>query len=208
MKMRVLLVVAVLFLFGAGCSKGEGAKTPEVFTPPSSPAASSEQANPATPPMPAYTFPGVLPEEQIAKKQVRLMTEKGEIVFELYADTAPKTVSNFVYLASQGFYDNLTFHRRVEGFVIQGGDPKGNGTGGPGYKFEDELDDSYKYDRGIVAMANSGPDTNGSQFFIMLKDYPLDKNYTIFGKVVSGMDVVDKIVVGDKMASVKIEEKK
>ena len=116
-------------------------------------------------------------------------------------------VSNFVYLANAGYYDSLTFHRRVEGFVIQGGDPLGSGMGGPGYKFEDELDDEYSYDKGIVAMANSGPDTNGSQFFIMLADYPLDKAYTIFGRVTEGLDVVDGIVVGDAMSSVVIEDK-
>lgn len=154
-----------------------------------------------------YEFPGKLPDEEIENKQIRLETEKGEIVFELFPDTAPLAVSNMVYLTKEGFYDGLTFHRRVEDFVIQGGDPRGNGTGGPGYKFEDELDDDYSYDRGIVAMANSGPDTNGSQFFIMLADNDLPKNYTIFGKVTEGMDVVDKIEIGDEMTDVSVEDK-
>ncbi|MBI2550957.1 peptidylprolyl isomerase [Candidatus Uhrbacteria bacterium] len=158
--------------------------------------------------MKTYTFPGALPVADIQKKQIRLSTEKGDIVFELFPDTAPKTVSNFVYLTKEGYYDGLTFHRREEGFVIQGGDPRGNGTGGPGYKFEDELTDSYTYARGIVAMANAGPNTNGSQFFIMLGDTPLPKAYSIFGRVTQGMDVVDKIVVGDKMTKVSVEAKK
>jgi cyclophilin family peptidyl-prolyl cis-trans isomerase len=154
-----------------------------------------------------WEFPGVLSDEQIQNKQIRITTAKGDIVFELFADTAPKTVSNYVYLTEGGYYNNLTFHRREEGFVIQGGDPNGNGTGGPGYTFEDELEDEYGYERGIVAMANRGPDTNGSQFFIMLGDTPLPKAYSIFGRVTEGMEVVDQIVVGDEMTSVVIEDK-
>ncbi len=129
---------------------------------------------------------------------VTLQTNKGTIVFETYDADAPKTVANFMTLANKGFYNNLTFHRVIPGFMIQGGDPVGDGTGGPGYKFADEFDantPSYKagYVRGTVAMANSGPNTNGSQFFIMQADNPLPHNYTIFGKVISGMDVVDAI---------------
>ncbi|HBD05297.1 TPA: peptidylprolyl isomerase [Candidatus Uhrbacteria bacterium] len=139
------------------------------------------------------------------EKSVRIKTEKGDIVFELFEDTAPIATGNFVRLTEKSFYNGLTFHRRQEGFVIQGGDPNGDGTGGPGYKFVDELNDSYSYDRGMVAMANSGPDTNGSQFFIMLSDYPLPKNYTIFGRVTEGMEAVDAIKVGDKMLEVTVE---
>src|SRR3989344_3754202 len=135
-----------------------------------------------------------------AKKSpmITIDTNYGKIVFETYDMDAPNTVKNFVTLAEKGFYNGLTFHRVVEGFMIQGGDPNGNGTGGPGYKFADELDPntpSYKagYKKGVVAMANAGPNTNGSQFFIMTEDYPLPNDYTIFGKVVSGQDVVDKI---------------
>ncbi|HSD12013.1 MAG TPA: peptidylprolyl isomerase [Patescibacteria group bacterium] len=153
-------------------------------------------------------FPGVLPAAEIHGKQVRLETDKGTIVFELLDGEAPKTVSNFVALAKSGFYDGLTFHRVVPGFVIQGGDPSGNGTGGPGYKFEDEpvkLD----YKAGIVAMANAGPDTNGSQFFVVLEDQPtLPKAYTIFGRVTSGMDAVRAIVQGDRMTKVTVEDLK
>lgn len=129
---------------------------------------------------------------------VTIDTNYGKIVFETYDADAPNTVKNFVTLAEKGFYNGLTFHRVIKGFMIQGGDPNGNGTGGPGYKFADELNPntpSYKagYKKGVVAMANSGPNTNGSQFFIMTSDYPLPNNYTIFGKVVSGQDIVDKI---------------
>ncbi len=156
---------------------------------------------------PKYSFQGVLSASEIEDKQIRLHTERGDVVFELFADTAPNTVSNLVYLAKLGYYDGLTFHRRVEGFVLQGGDPTGTGMGGPGYKFADELDDEHVYDRGIVAMANSGPDTNGSQFFIMLADYPLPKNYSIFGRVTEGMEVVDALAIGDKMLEVTVEDK-
>ena len=130
--------------------------------------------------------------------KVTIDTNFGKIVLELYEKDAPKTVENFKTLAGKGFYNNLIFHRIISGFMIQGGDPSGNGTGGPGYKFEDELNPntaSYKtgYKKGVLAMANSGPNTNGSQFFIMLENYPLPHNYTIFGHVVSGQEVVDAI---------------
>jgi len=151
-------------------------------------------------------FPGVLSEAERTDKLAVIHTPKGDIVFEVFGDTAPKAASNFITLAKDRYFDGLTFHRRVEGFVIQGGDPAGNGSGGPGYTFEDELDDTYSYDRGIVAMANRGPDTNGSQFFIMLANNPLPKQYTIFGRVTSGMEVVDAIAIGDAMTGVEIVE--
>ena len=139
---------------------------------------------------------------------ITIETTKGTIVFETYDADAPKTSENFVTLANKGFYNGLIFHRVIPGFMIQGGDPTGTGTGGPGYKFADELNPdtaSYKagYVRGTVAMANSGPDTNGSQFFIMQKDTPLPNNYTIFGKVISGMEAVDAIVNTPRNASDK-----
>jgi cyclophilin family peptidyl-prolyl cis-trans isomerase len=129
---------------------------------------------------------------------VTIKTNKGTIVFETYDADAPKASENFVTLANKGFYNGTIFHRVISGFMIQGGDPTGTGTGGPGYKFADELNaatPSYKagYVRGTVAMANSGPNTNGSQFFIMHKDNSLPHSYTIFGRVISGMDVVDAI---------------
>ena len=129
---------------------------------------------------------------------ITLKTNFGEIQFETYDNDAPKTVANFITLAQKGFYKNVTFHRVIKGFMIQGGDPTGTGTGGPGYAFADELNPatpSYQqgYKKGVVAMANAGPNTNGSQFFIMLEDNPLPNNYTIFGRVVKGQDVVDAI---------------
>jgi cyclophilin family peptidyl-prolyl cis-trans isomerase len=129
---------------------------------------------------------------------VKIETNKGEITLELFVDDAPKTVENFLSLVKKGFYDKVIFHRVINGFMIQGGDPTGTGMGGPGYKFADELNPatpSYKagYARGTLAMANSGQNTNGSQFFIMHKDYPLPHNYTIFGRVISGMETVDAI---------------
>lgn len=136
--------------------------------------------------------------ENDAYHVISIKTDFGEIRFRTYDSDAPKTVRNFITLASKGFYDNLIFHRVIKGFMIQGGDPLGNGTGGPGYAFEDELNpaaESYKagYKKGVVAMANAGPNTNGSQFFIMLEDYPLPHNYTIFGKVIEGQEVVGRI---------------
>ena len=149
-------------------------------------------------------FPGVLPANEITGKKAVIQTAKGKIEFEVYPE-ATKAASNFVFLTKDGFYDGLTFHRVVPGFVIQGGDPAGNGTGGPGYKFEDEPV-IRKYNKGIVAMANAGPNTNGSQFFIMLENNPtLPPNYTIFGNVIAGQDVVNKIQVGDVMSKVTIE---
>ncbi|OGF73210.1 hypothetical protein A2W54_01680 [Candidatus Giovannonibacteria bacterium RIFCSPHIGHO2_02_43_13] len=129
---------------------------------------------------------------------VTLNTSLGDISFETYDADAPKAVNNFLTLSKKGFYNNVIFHRVIKGFMVQGGDPLGNGTGGPGYTFADELNSSalsYQagYKKGVVAMANAGPNTNGSQFFIMLADYPLQRNYTIFGKVIRGQEVVDKI---------------
>ncbi len=121
-----------------------------------------------------------------------ITTNKGDITIELFADKAPLAVNNFICLAGNGFYDMTLFHRILTGFVVQGGDPTATGTGGPGYKFNDELPTDMDYDAGTVSMANSGPNTNGSQFFIALDSLSgkLQKNYTIFGKVTGGMDVV------------------
>lgn len=122
-----------------------------------------------------------------------LDTSHGEIVIEFDAARSPQTVNNFVFLAREGFYDGVIFHRVIENFMIQGGDPTGTGRGGPGYRFRDELEGSGNYSRGTVAMANAGPNTNGSQFFICHTDVGLPHSYTIFGKVSSGMDTVDSI---------------
>ncbi len=135
-----------------------------------------------------------------AKKYVAtLRTEKGDIEIELAASATPTTVNNFVFLAREKFYDGVIFHRTIPGFMIQGGDPTGTGMGGPGYQFADEAF-SGSYDRGTVAMANAGPNTNGSQFFIMHADYALPKNYVIFGKVTKGLEAVDAIATAPTQA--------
>jgi cyclophilin family peptidyl-prolyl cis-trans isomerase len=121
-----------------------------------------------------------------------MKTTAGEMTIRLNAASVPNTVNNFVFLAKEKFYDGVIFHRTIKGFMIQGGDPTGTGMGGPGYKFADEPF-TGEYKRGVLAMANAGPNTNGSQFFIMHADYPLPKNYVIFGEVTAGLDVVDKI---------------
>ncbi|MFZ5376651.1 MAG: peptidylprolyl isomerase [Patescibacteria group bacterium] len=130
--------------------------------------------------------------DQSKKYSAVLETSAGTIVISLNAAQTPITVNNFVSLAREGFYDNTIFHRTIKDFMIQGGDPQGNGTGGPGYRFNDEPFQG-EYTRGTVAMANAGPNTNGSQFFIMHADYALPKNYVIFGKVEKGLETVDTI---------------
>ena len=126
-----------------------------------------------------------------------IQTSMGDLTVEFFSDTAPVTVNNFVSLSNDGYYDNIIFHRVISGFMIQGGDPSGTGHGEygkfPGYTFEDELNNQQPYEKGILAMANAGPNTNGSQFFIMHVDYPLPYQYTIFGKVTDGLDVIDTI---------------
>jgi cyclophilin family peptidyl-prolyl cis-trans isomerase len=128
-----------------------------------------------------------------------LHTSEGDVALELFPDDAPKTVENFAKLARDGFYDGLAFHRVIPDFMIQGGDPRGDGTGGPGYEFEDEINE-HRVERGALAMANSGPNTNGSQFFIVTADACpwLDGKHTVFGNVVSGQDVVDRISQVDR----------
>ena len=132
---------------------------------------------------------------------VSIETEQGTIELELYPEYAPKTVNNFVFLAKQGFYNGVTFHRVISNFMIQGGDPTGSGAGGPGYRFEDEFSGNpLKHERGVISMANAGPNTNGSQFFITHGPQPhLDGRHTVFGKVTSGLDVVDSVRQGDSM---------
>ena len=122
----------------------------------------------------------------------KIQTSMGEINATLLVKEAPTTVNNFVFLSREGFYDGVKFHRIIRGFMVQTGDPVGNGTGGPGYTFVDEPVTS-NYDRGVLAMANRGPNTNGSQFFIVHQDYALPPNYTIFGQVTAGLDTLDKI---------------
>jgi len=133
-------------------------------------------------------------------------TAKGPIRVELYPQKAPLTVANFVNLAKHGFYDGLSFHRVIPDFMIQGGCPEGSGRGGPGYRFEDETSNGVSHDRGVLSMANAGPNTNGSQFFITHVPTPwLDGKHTVFGKVIDGLEVVDSVAGGDAITSVKIE---
>ena len=137
-----------------------------------------------------------------------ISTARGKIEIALDPVNAPKTVNNFVFLAREGFYDGVIFHRVIANFVIQGGDPTGTGMGGPGYKFEDETyGNPNKHERGVISMANAGPGTNGSQFFITHAPQPhLNGRHTVFGKVTAGMDVVDAIKQGDRMEKVEIIE--
>lgn len=140
--------------------------------------------------------------------KVTMETSKGMIELELYPAHAPITVNNFVFLSNEGFYDGVSFHRVIANFVIQGGDPTGTGTGGPGYRFVDETyGNPLKHESKVISMANAGPNTNGSQFFITHSPQPhLNGRHTVFGKVVSGSEVVDAIRQGDRMLTVRAEE--
>lgn len=161
----------------------------------------SNQSMNSASPAPAKSLPE--PEMTIDQSKsytATIHTDKGDIVVDLHADQTPITVNNFVYLARQKFYDTTIFHRVIKDFMIQGGDPTGTGAGGPGYRFDDEPF-SGAYVRGTVAMANAGPDTNGSQFFIMHGEQALPPNYVIFGNVVDGLDVLDAIATSDVVMS-------
>ena len=137
---------------------------------------------------------------------VKLETSRGEIQLELYPEHAPKTVNNFVFLVGESFYDGVTFHRVIDNFMIQGGDPTGTGSGGPGYRFEDELiGNPLKHGTKVISMANAGPNTNGSQFFITHLPQPhLDGKHTVFGKVTQGEDVIDSIRQGDVITTASV----
>jgi cyclophilin family peptidyl-prolyl cis-trans isomerase len=184
-----LLIIAGLSVIGNFAFSDKKAETVGNFYATSTPIISTTTATQAT------STPII---NQITNHMVTIETNYGKIVFETYDKESPNTAENFVGLANKGFYDGVIFHRVIKGFMIQGGDPTGTGMGGPGYQFADEIDPNsalYKtgYKKGIVAMANAGPNTNGSQFFIMTQDYPLPPSYTIFGRVISGQDIVDKI---------------
>lgn len=195
-----LLLLTAMIMSGCGKDK-EAQKTPANQQ--QSAGNSAEQSTPpaeAAPEPPKQTMSWDSPPDMEIDTNksytAEFSTTKGNFTIELFAKDAPKTVNNFVFLSRQGFYNDVTFHRIIETFMIQTGDPEGTGAGGPGYRFEDEKT-NYEYEPGIVAMANAGPDTNGSQFFICTGEDSLSlnlrPNYTIFGKVVDGMDVVQNI---------------
>jgi cyclophilin family peptidyl-prolyl cis-trans isomerase len=203
---RGLLFVIALLVAGvlAGCSAGAPAATPSPKAPVAAtkPAAAAPQPTAASqgaaakPAGKTYSAPPAMAIDPTKKYTAVITTTKGPITVELLPGDAPKTVNNFVFLAREGFYDGTIFHRTIKDFMIQGGDPLGTGSGGPGYRFEDEpIKRDYK--RGTLAMANAGPNTNGSQFFIMHQDTPaarpLPKNYVIFGQVTSGLETLDAI---------------
>jgi peptidyl-prolyl cis-trans isomerase B (cyclophilin B) len=153
-----------------------------------------------------YRSPPAMAIETDRSYQATIETKRGDIVIDLFPAHAPRTVNNFVFLAREGFYDGVKFHRVIGNFMIQGGDPTGTGRGGPGYRFEDELEGNpLRHERGVISMANAGPDTNGSQFFITHSPQPhLDGRHTVFGKVTKGQDVVDAIEQGDAMLKVTV----
>jgi peptidyl-prolyl cis-trans isomerase B (cyclophilin B) len=153
-----------------------------------------------------YPAPPAMQVETNRTYKASIETNRGTIELALFPGHAPKTVNNFVFLAQDGFYDGVTFHRVISDFMIQGGDPTGTGRGGPGYRFEDEFEGNpLRHERGVISMANAGPGTNGSQFFITHGPQPhLDGRHTVFGKVTKGLDVVDAIRQGDTMVKVTI----
>ncbi len=205
-----LSLLGALVLVGAGCTQstptGSNTELEDALGIPNNEVTLETMVNLSDFTEVPTSFPGVLVEADRVGKTATIKTEKGDIELELYGEYAPMAVSNFIVLSETGYYDDLTFHRREENFVIQGGDPTGTGAGGPGYRFEDELGgERTDYPRGTLAMANAGPATNGSQFFIMLGNTPLPNLYTVFGMVTDGMDVVDEIAVGDSFSTIEIK---
>lgn len=220
--LAALIVVGVFVVLGLMLANRDNqsvaqAPTPDMFayatasavagqaTPPagSDPAAVAARAN-------KYAAPPPMSIDVTKIYEATIETTRGTIVVDLDPKAAPKTVNNFVFLARDGFYDGISFHRVMENFMIQGGDPTGSGFGGPGYQFEDEVgpNNPLTHETGVISMANAGPNTNGSQFFITREPQPhLNGKHTVFGKVVSGQDVVDAIQQGDLMTKVTITEK-
>ncbi len=156
--------------------------------------------------MPTFDAPPPMQIDLAKSYSATLHTNHGDIEVGLRPEAAPLAVNNFVFLARQGFYDGVIFHRVVPGFVIQGGDPTGTGRGGPGYNFRDELEGPGDYSRGTLAMANAGPNTNGSQFFICLEDVGLPHAYTIFGNVAGGMEAVDAIAAAPRSGEKPVDD--
>lgn len=201
---RVVSTLLALTLLGAGCAS----QSTPVTVPPPKPFTCGPTTAPTSTPMTNLAFPGILPADQVDKKRICVQTNMGDMMIELDHTKGPRAASNFLSLAKAGFYNGTIFHRVIPGFMIQGGDPTGTGMGGPGYQFDNdpvtglpskELNiqgqkfTSAYYPDGTLAMANAGKDTNGSQFFLMVADYPLPPDYSVFGKVVEGLDVAKKI---------------
>ncbi|MEX2224171.1 MAG: peptidylprolyl isomerase [Candidatus Rokuibacteriota bacterium] len=205
MKARIA-IIALVALLAAVVLPAPGPIHPAGAQSPTTPAPKEAPAK-AAPTKAAPTNAAPKGGKKVRQTAVITMEKGGEIAIEFFPEDAPKTVENFVTLAKKGYYDGVTFHRVEPGFVVQGGDPKGNGTGGPGYTIKDEFN-KQKHVRGVVAMARTqAPNSAGSQFYFTLAPaHFLDGQYTVFGRVTSGMEVVDKIKVGDKMKSVKINE--
>ena len=217
MRFKALLALALLFVscvLLVSCKKESAPKSTQLSELTNAPAKMEEETPAPETVEPAKTEKmGPPTEEEIAEAKASdevavLATTQGKIVIELYPDSAPETVANFRNLIKRKFYDGLTFHRYVEGFVIQGGDPNGDGTGGPGYTIKDEFN-NRKHVTGTVAMAKTEePNSAGSQFYICLAPAPhLDGSYTIFGQVIQGMDNVFKLREGDKMTKVTLEDR-
>jgi cyclophilin family peptidyl-prolyl cis-trans isomerase len=198
---KLLEILTVIFLgaalFAVGCAAQSNSPQPSTNSQPATPQASA-LATPTGPRATSWSSPPAMQIDSSKTYFAIVDTSLGSFKIQLFANETPKTVNNFVFLSQQGFYNGVIFHRIMKTFMIQTGDPQGTGMGGPGYKFPDELPPKHSYDPGIVAMANSGPNTNGSQFFICTgPDAPRalnsNPNYTQFGQVVSGMDIVQKI---------------
>ncbi len=214
MKGRILpllgIILAVIIVCGVSC--GGKAPEPAAKSPPPVPAPSP----PSPPPLKTYSAPPPMVIDPSKHYTAIIKTEKGNMVFELFAEDVPVTVNNFVFLAREGFYDGSTFHRVIPGFMAQGGDPTGTGRGGPGYTFADEIT-GHRHVPGALSMANSGPDTNGSQFFICYTEQRgLDGKHSVFGQLVSGWDVLNALTPrdpsqnpqfeGDRIITIVIEE--
>jgi cyclophilin family peptidyl-prolyl cis-trans isomerase len=202
----VIAAVALALAVAACSSPGGGTPTPPAAESVAPVSAAPESVAPGSPAAPGSSAAGspvadgcpTAPPEPLAAgetRQVTIETDQGNIVIEVDAELGPLAAGNFVALAECGFYDGIVFHRILPGFVIQGGDPTGTGSGGPGYKFPNDPV-SVPYERGVVAMANAGRDTNGSQFFIVLGDAGLPPDYSVFGRVTSGMEIADEIAAG------------
>ncbi len=187
----VLIVIGVLFILKTG---GDQTKSLSASSQNSS-SQTNQRGNQNMPAKTYSSFPGILAENERIGKKATIETNVGNFTVSLFGDKAPKAVSNFIFLVKNNFYNGLIFHRVIANFMIQGGDPAGNGSGGPGYQFADEFDQSLNFSQpGMLAMANSGPNTNGSQFFITVAPTTwLNGKHTVFGQVVSGMEIVNAI---------------